>query len=122
MYGPTRLPDSRRSCSRRREGQRHYARDSDVRTNRHDEILTTDESLPSGVDPQVAATLQAFARRTAVAMKGPRGLQIYSIDGGAARLIPGAYADYTSIGWAADSRALHLYRSGDVPASSAGWK
>ncbi len=110
------LPDSRRFLFAKAKGSGTTFGIADVMTNRHDEILTTDESLPSGVDPQVAADsfrLSPDGRR--VAMKGRRGLQIYSIDGGALRLIPGVYADYTLIGWTADSRALHLYRMGDVP-------
>jgi hypothetical protein len=89
---------------------------ADVRTNRQDEILTTDESLPSGVDPQVAADsfrLSPDGRR--VAIKGTSGLRIYSLDGGGARLVPGAYPDYTLIGWTAEGRALYVYRMGDVP-------
>ena len=88
---------------------------ADVRTNRQDEILTTDESLPSGVDPQVAADsfrLSPDGRR--LALKATSGLRIYWFDGGAARLVPGTYSDYTLIGWTADGRALYMYRMGDV--------
>jgi len=110
------LPDSRRFLFARNRRDGITIGVFDLASNRHREIRNTDESLPSGVDPAVAADsfrLCSDGRR--VAIQSSRGIQIHAIDHGAVVAVPGSNAGHTMIGWAGDGQAIYVYRIGDVP-------
>jgi eukaryotic-like serine/threonine-protein kinase len=110
------LPDSRRFLFARNRRDGITIGVFDLASNRHREIRNTNEALPSGVDPAVAADsfrLSSDGRRLAI--QSSRGIQIYAIDDGAVEVVPGTNAGYTMIGWAGDGQAIYVYRIGDIP-------